>query len=115
MSVWEQRQYDATLDGRPASQGRERRPSVAARSIWEALYCSYFNSEMPRMSCLNFNLQNYLLFFLKIIDVYYQLWDYALNITAVSMRIKERRDWLIITPSRNQGSSGVKIRDAVTG
>ena len=38
MSVWEQRQYDAPLAGRQASQGRERQPSVAARSIWEAVY-----------------------------------------------------------------------------
>ena len=38
LSVWEQRQYDAPLVGRQANQGRERQPSVAARSIWEALY-----------------------------------------------------------------------------
>ena len=38
MSVWEQRQYDAPLDGRQASQGCERQPSVAVRSIWEDLY-----------------------------------------------------------------------------
>ena len=37
-SVWEQHQYDAPLAGRQASQGRERQPSVAALSIWEALY-----------------------------------------------------------------------------
>ena len=40
MSVWEQRQCDAPLVGRQASQGREQQPSVAARSIWEALYVS---------------------------------------------------------------------------
>ena len=28
MSVWEQRQYEAPLVGRQASQGRERQPSV---------------------------------------------------------------------------------------
>ena len=38
VSVWEQRQYDAPLVGRQASQGREGQPSVAARSIWETLY-----------------------------------------------------------------------------
>ena len=38
VSVWEHRQYDVLLDGRQASQGRERQPSVAVRSIWEALY-----------------------------------------------------------------------------
>ena len=37
VSVWEQRQYDAPLAGRQTSQDRERQPSVAARSIWEAL------------------------------------------------------------------------------
>ena len=38
VSVWEQRQYDAPLAGVQASQGRERKQSVAALSIWEALY-----------------------------------------------------------------------------
>ena len=38
VSVFEQRQYDAPLAGRQASEGRERQPSVAARIIWEALY-----------------------------------------------------------------------------
>ena len=37
MSVWEERQYVEPLVGKPDSQGRERQPSVAARSIWEAL------------------------------------------------------------------------------
>ena len=37
VSVWEQRQYDAPLVGRQASQGRMRQPSVAPGSIWEAL------------------------------------------------------------------------------
>ena len=37
VSVWEQRQYGAPLVGGQDSQGRERQPSVAARSIWEAL------------------------------------------------------------------------------
>ena len=36
--VWEQRQYDAPLAGRQARQGRERQPSIAARTIWKALY-----------------------------------------------------------------------------
>ena len=38
VSVWEQRQYADPLVGKPASQGRERQPSIAARGIWEALY-----------------------------------------------------------------------------
>ena len=38
MSVWEQHQYDAPLAGWQASQGREQQVSVAALSIWEALY-----------------------------------------------------------------------------
>ena len=38
MSVWEQRQYADPLVGRPGSQGRERQPPVAARSVWEAMY-----------------------------------------------------------------------------
>ena len=38
MTVWEQRQYDAPLGGWQASQGRERQPCVAARSILEAPY-----------------------------------------------------------------------------
>ena len=38
VSVWEQRQYADPLVGKPTSQGRERQPSLAARSIWEALY-----------------------------------------------------------------------------
>ena len=38
VSVWEQRQYADPLVGKPASQGRERQPSVAARNIWEAVY-----------------------------------------------------------------------------
>ena len=37
-SVWEQRQCDAPTGGLPASQGRERQPSVAARNIWTTLY-----------------------------------------------------------------------------
>ena len=37
-SVWEQQLYEAPLGGGPASQGRERQPSVAARSIWMTLY-----------------------------------------------------------------------------
>ena len=37
VSVWKQRQYDALLASWQASQGRERQPSVAAGSIWEAL------------------------------------------------------------------------------
>ena len=37
MSVWEQRQNNAPLAGWPASQGRERQPSVAAGGILEAL------------------------------------------------------------------------------
>ena len=37
-SVLEQRQYDAQLSGRQASQDREQQPSVAAHSIWEALH-----------------------------------------------------------------------------
>ena len=41
VSVWEQRQYDAPLVGRQASQDRERQQSVAAHSVWEVLYvCS---------------------------------------------------------------------------
>ena len=43
VSVWKQRQYDAPLAGRQASQGRERQPSVAARSIWVAM--SYYIHE----------------------------------------------------------------------
>ena len=39
--VWEQRQYDAPLADRQASQGREQQPSVAAHNIWEALYYCY--------------------------------------------------------------------------
>ena len=42
MSVWEQRQYDAPLVGRQTRQGHERQPSVAAHSIWEALYNQNF-------------------------------------------------------------------------
>ena len=38
MSVWEQRQYADPHFDKPASQSRKRQPSVAARSIWEALY-----------------------------------------------------------------------------
>ena len=38
VSVWEQRQYVDPLVGKSASQGRKRQPSVAVRSIWEALY-----------------------------------------------------------------------------
>ena len=38
VSVWEQRQYAGPLVGKPASQGREWQPSIAARSIWEDLY-----------------------------------------------------------------------------
>ena len=38
VSVWEQRHYGDPLVDRQDSQGRERQPSVAARSIWEALY-----------------------------------------------------------------------------
>ena len=38
MSVWEQRQYDAPLAGPQASQGRDRQPHVASRSILQALY-----------------------------------------------------------------------------
>ena len=37
VSVWELRQYDAPLAGKQASQGRERQPPVAARSISQAL------------------------------------------------------------------------------
>ena len=39
--ITEQRQYDAPLIGRHASQGREGQPSVAEHSIWEALYIIY--------------------------------------------------------------------------
>ena len=42
MSVWEQRQYNAALAGWQASQGSKRQPSVAAHSIWEALYKTTF-------------------------------------------------------------------------
>ena len=38
VSVWEQHQYDALLVSQQARQGRDRKPSVAAPSIWEALY-----------------------------------------------------------------------------
>ena len=38
VSVWEQRQYDAPLGSRQASQGCKWQPSLAAHSIWEALY-----------------------------------------------------------------------------
>ena len=41
MSVWEQHQYADPLVGRPGSQGRERQPSVATCSLWEALYNNY--------------------------------------------------------------------------
>ena len=37
VSVWEQRQYADPPVSKPASQGRERQPSVAAHGIWEAL------------------------------------------------------------------------------
>ena len=56
-SVWEQRLYANPLVGRPASQGRERQPSVAARSVWGALYVFFnncidnpwrYSSEEPR-------------------------------------------------------------------
>ena len=40
--VWEQRQYGNPLVRRPGSQCRERQPSVATHSIWEALY--YFKT-----------------------------------------------------------------------
>ena len=40
-SVWGQRQYADQLVGKPASQGRELQPSVAAHSIWEALCFIY--------------------------------------------------------------------------
>ena len=38
VGVWDQRQYADPLVGKPASQGREQQPSVAARSIQKALY-----------------------------------------------------------------------------
>ena len=38
VSVWEQRQYADLLVGKPASQGCEQQPSLAAHSTWEALY-----------------------------------------------------------------------------
>ena len=38
VSIWEQCQYVVPLVGKPASQGCEWQLSVAARSIWEALY-----------------------------------------------------------------------------
>ena len=38
VSVWEQLQYADPLVGRPGSQGRKRQPSLATRSILEALY-----------------------------------------------------------------------------
>ena len=41
VSVWEQRQYADLLVGKPASQGREQQPSVAARIIWEDLYYNF--------------------------------------------------------------------------
>ena len=44
VSVWEQRQYAEPLLGNPASQVRERQPSLAARSIWKALYMYVFTS-----------------------------------------------------------------------
>ena len=46
VSVWEQRQYDAPLVGRKASQGRERQPSLDARSIWEALYIRFWSKTL---------------------------------------------------------------------
>ena len=53
VSVWEQRQYADPLVGKPASQGREREPSVAARSIWEALHYGQVNfSQYCRMTSL---------------------------------------------------------------
>ena len=42
MSVSEQHQYDAPLVGWHARQGQERQPSVAARTIWEALHIVKF-------------------------------------------------------------------------
>ena len=41
-SVCEQRQYKAPLDGRSASQSRERQPSEAARTIWMTLYINIY-------------------------------------------------------------------------
>ena len=38
MRVWKQRQSDGPPTGQRASQGRERQPSVCARSIWMTLY-----------------------------------------------------------------------------
>ena len=40
VSVWKQRHYDGPLTGQRARQGRERQPSVCARSIWITLYNS---------------------------------------------------------------------------
>ena len=37
VSVWEQRQHVDPPVSKPASQGRKRQPSVAARSMWKAL------------------------------------------------------------------------------
>ena len=42
VGVWVQRQYDALLVGRQGSQGRERQPSVAARSICHTVGPTFF-------------------------------------------------------------------------
>ena len=42
VSVWEQPQYADPVVGRLASQDRKRQQSVAAGSIWKALYMTQF-------------------------------------------------------------------------
>ena len=46
ITVWEQRQYADSLVGKPASKSRERQPSVAARSTWEALHLYWQHFDM---------------------------------------------------------------------
>ena len=41
MSVWKQRHYDGSLSGQWASQGRERQPSICARSIWTTVFMPF--------------------------------------------------------------------------
>ena len=60
VSVWEQRQYADPLVGKPASQGRDRQPSVAARSIWELCICtiqSYTPHKAPHQTLPQFFFQ----------------------------------------------------------
>ena len=93
-SVWEQRHFDAPWSGGPVRQGRERQPSVVARSIWMTLYKEWHESNSIKYATMKATVLRYVL----------ALEFYAIftNISTIVGRKQSFREYLEIACSESE-------------